>query len=368
MGDFNTGSINNIANIKMGNVQVNNVFMGTQGIWTNKLSNQYTITQELKFDDNYSEYNAHFLGMSNDVNCSVDGTNYSTVHSINGTSNNHTMSLQNGYSLMTQSNTFTDTIYKSNINRLYLNNDNIHFNYNTSESYEQLGATSSHTFVTNGAMSCSVVLRDGAIGSGGNNEMTLTTTSLPKISELRIFLENNTFGMMSVDGIYGMYLHLTMGIRIESGTMKGFLNSNSRFNMPWIEANINLWDDTGEVYNFNNNQVWNGNEFIQKWTFQGETLMLDMYKQFDYYGSVDMEQSYAEAELVDMYSQGNIQISMDGSFTQTQMINVHAGSSIFFYWHDESETVFSGWNIAPIVAKITNYKVTLNYSLTDVYT
>lgn len=366
MGDFNTGSINNIANIKLGNVQVNNVFMGTQGIWTNKLSNQYTITQELKFDDNYSGYNDHFLGMSNNVNCSIDGTNYSTAHSINGTSNNHTMSVNGGWSYLTQTNTFTDTIYKSNINKLYLNNDNIHFNYNTSEAYNQLDATSAHTFITNGAMSGSVVLRDAPINVG-NNEMVLTTTSLPKISELSFYMSDNTFAMMQVDGVYGMWLHLQMGIKIESGTMKGFLNSNSRFNMPRIAANIALYDDTGEVYNFNDEQIYHGGEFQQVWSWNGgDILQVDLYRQFNYFGSVDMERSYAEAELVDIWGQGVIELSIDGSFTSNQMINVHS-SSVFFYQHIESATEFSGWNIAPVIAKITNYKVTLNYNFTEVY-
>jgi len=363
MGDFNTGNINNIANIKIGNVQVNNVFMGTQGIWTNKLANQYTITQELKFDGNYSGYNDHFLGMSNYVNCSTDGTNYSTAHQINGTSNNHTMSVNGGWSYLTQTDTFTDTIFKSNINRLYLNNDNVHFNYNTSASYYQLGYTPQHTYITNGAMSGSVVLKDTPL----NEPITLTTTSLPKISELSFYMSDLAFAVMSVDDVGGLYLHLNMSIKIESGTAKGFLNSNSRFNIPCIGANINLVDDTGLVSDWNDNKVYNGYDFIQKWSYSENYLTVDLYKQFDYYGSVDTDSTYAEAELIDLYSQGVIQLSLDGSFTNNQLINVHNVSYITFYQHIESVTDFSGWNVAPIVATIKNYKVTLNYNFTEIY-
>ena len=374
MGDFNTGSINNIANIKLGNVQVNNVFMGTQGIWTNKLKFDYTITQELTFLDPYAEAkdSGQIQGMNNTiVKCiSQSNDNFTQLTTIPYSTTN-SLTYYNPFTTLTQSNSFSDIIYKSDLNKFKLVTNQFHNWYAGStipvgsgagvgsESWHNLDDTNAGTIITNGAYSGSFVLKNQPL----DIPIDLKINGYKQVDALQI----NYDAPILTNGA----LIIRMWIRVDETSNGTYFGSDTRFSFYSLNCNLSAYDDAGVFFDFNENReiMWNdgtatysgGNgvcEMIWVWNFPPSTM-----------GFMD---AFAECTInavvgtILSISYNNTTITVDEGYLSNGVYL----SNIFFDTNGLNGmnwVTLGGDNIMPITTRLKNYKVTLNYNLTDVY-
>jgi hypothetical protein len=375
MGDFNTGSINNIANIKLGNVQVNNVFMGTQGIWTNKLKFDYTITQELTFLDPYGEAkdSGQIQGMNNTIvkSISQSNDNFTQLTTIPYSTTN-SLTYYNPYTTLTQSNTFSDIIYKSDLNKFKLVTNQFHNWYAGSsvpvgsgagvgsESWHNLDDTNPHSVVTNGAYNGSVVLKNQPL----DIPIDLKINGYKQIDALQI----NYDSPVLTNGA----LTIRMWIRVDQTSNGTYFDSNTRFSFYSLNCNLSAYDDAGIFFDFNENReiMWNdgtatysgGNgvvEMIWVWNFTPSTMGF-----FDAFAECGINSTVGTILTI---QHNNTSITVDEGYLSNGVYL----SNIFF---DTNGLTGMNWitlggdNTMPINTRLKNYKVTLNYNLTDVYT
>jgi hypothetical protein len=374
MGDFNTGSINNIANIKLGNVQVNNVFMGTTGIWTNKLKFDYTIVQELTFLDPYAEAkdSGQIQGMNNTIvkSISQSSDNFTQLTTI-PYSTTKSLTYYNPFTTLTQSNSFSDTIYKSDLNKFKLTNNQFHNWYAGSsvpvgsgvgvgsESWHNLDDTNAHSIVTNGAYNGSVVLKNQPL----DIPIDLKINGYKQIDALQINYDEPVL----TNGA----LTIRMWIRTDNLSSNHNYGTINSFRFYALNCNLSAYDDAGVFFDFNNNfditfddgtaTYTNGNgvcEMIWVWNFTPSTM-----------GFMD---AFAECGINSVVgtilsiSYNNTTITVDEGYLSNGVYL----SNIFF---DNNGLTGMNWitlggdNIMPINTRLKNYKVTLNYNLTDVY-
>jgi len=372
MGNFLIGGTN-IANIKIGGVQCNSVRMGTTGIWTNKQQINYTVTHKLTLEGNETANSSKYYDFGYGVYKSTGTTESFLISKFNGYADGElNINYVNPSTLLTDvSPTYTDTIYKSDVNKLkvldttfnyqYLPSNNIPQNLALSLDYLNSGHTA--TIITNGALTGSTTLTNTDL----NLDVTLKQVGTPKINELTIYTETPVFAKMTVNGTYGVFVKFTCSIKVTSGTVD--LESYSKFICGG--GSLTLWgfDQYGQVFNADVWSVFNG-DGINEYNYNSSTKILTLTQYVDLTGSFDVASAYdltAEFNLDSNMVDGQIQISLNGQFDSNKMIYCYKNYEVQFNGYNESYTSFSAYNVEPMKATIKNYKCIIDYTLTDIY-
>lgn len=376
MGDFNTGAINNIANIKLGGVQVNNVYLGTTGIWTNKLKFDYTVTQELTFLDPNGEVvdSGQIQGMASTIvkSISPSNDNFSQLATIPYNTTN-TFSYYYPSNTLIQSNSYSDIIYKSDLNKFKLINNQFHHWYAGSytpidggqgaETWSGLDDTNAGTIVTNGAYNGSIVLKNQAL----DIPVDLKINGYKQIDALQI---NYDLPILTNGA-----LTIRMWIRTDNLTSNTNLGTISSFSFYALNCNLSAYDDAGVFFDFNNNfdimfndadttvTYNNGNgvcEMIWVWHFPPSSMGF-----FDAWAECGIN-SVAGSILWLEYNNTTITVDSgylsNGVYLDSIFLDTYGSYGDGLNW-----VTLGGDNIMPINTRLKNYKVTLNYNLTDIY-